>query len=248
MVLNESMSAKANGTYAGLINWNSVYRKYYQLDSIEHRLLNYLQHPSRITFSGFGEIANRLSRLHHVHFIEYSNAMVRSAKKEFPEIVHISNANIIDVLEDEKTEVLFVVCRITAYWHRIGDLQRFVAGLKRTPKEIVVVDFFHKEKMEGGGALGNLEFSEIQQNQVNEASQEALNSITIRLATVHGSYTIDEKSHSYHEVRAFYDPNEVTNYFAASLDGYDVSIEPPIVDGDPGFTLLLRNRAKPSGS
>jgi hypothetical protein len=237
------MIVEADRTYSGLIDWNAVYRKYYQLDSIEHRLLNYLQNPCRITFSGFGEIANRLSKLHHVHFIEYSDSMVRSARREFPEIAKISNANIVDVLEYEKTQVLFVVCRITAYWRRINDLQKFIVGVKRAPKEIIVVDFFHKGKIESGGALGNLEFSEIKQIQNTEKPRETSDSISIQLATVHGSYTTDGKSHAYHEVRAFYDPNEVRYYFAARMDGYGVSVEPPIVDGDPGFTLVLRKRA-----
>ena len=61
MISKESMNVKADETYAGLIDWNPEYRKYYQMDSIKRRLLAYLQ------------------------------------------IAQISNANILDVLEYEKT-------------------------------------------------------------------------------------------------------------------------------------------------
>ena len=227
--------------YSGSIDWNAVYRKYYNLNSVESRLGKYLDSHCQISFSGFGEIANRLANRHYVHFIEFSKSMVESARKEFPGIHKISNANIIDAFRYDETQVLFVVCRISAYWRSYVEIQRFLNGLKLVSKDLVVVDFFDDGKLEGSAALGSLKFSEIYRIQREESSYAgAVDSVNILLAKVQGSYTIDDQTHWYIEDRAFYNPINIRNYFAVHLEGYDVAIESPIVDEDPGFTLVLR--------
>lgn len=242
--LNESMKKEPEKTYSGLIDWNAVYRKYYQLDNIENRLLDYLKKPCQLTFSGFGEIASRLSRHCRVHFIEYSDSMVQSARREFPEIDQISNANILDSLKHDKSQVLFIVCRITAYWHRFSDLQRFVDGVNCAQYELVVVDFFDEGKLESGGALGQLEYSDVRVIRDEEFSRDTLEPMNIRLAKIDGTYSVNKKLFEYSEIRAYYKPSEVSTYFTTRMNEYDVAIESPIVDGDPGFTVVLRKRVR----
>ena len=135
-------------TYSGSIDWNMIYREYYQLDSIECRLREYLSSPCPIAFCGFGEIASRLSTTHSVHFIEYSESVVEAAELEFQNIEKISHLNILDALEFEHSRVIFVVCRVSAYWTSPDSLSRFALGLRQSPRDLVVVDFFDIGKLD----------------------------------------------------------------------------------------------------
>lgn len=228
-------------TYSGSIDWNMIYREYYQLDSIECRLREYLSSPCPIAFCGFGEIASRLSTTHSVHFIEYSESVVEAAELEFQNIEKISHLNILDAIKSERSRVIFVVCRVSAYWTSPNSLSRFVLGLRQLPRDLVVVDFFDVGKLESNETLGNPDYSELKQIPI----RENLNTlpappIHLNLARVNGTYQLQEEKYPFSETRAYYNPCEVRDFVSNHLYEYDISIEPPIVDLDPGFTLVIR--------
>ena len=228
-------------TYSGSIDWNMVYREYYQLDSIERRLRGYLSCPCSVAFCGFGEVASRLSTTHSVHFIEYSESVVQAAELEFPDIKKISHLNILDAIEFERSPVIFVVCRVSAYWTSPNSLSRFVLGLRRSPRDLVVIDFFDVGKLESNEMLGNPEYSELEQITIREDLKSLPASpIYLNLARVNGKYQLKNEIYSFLETRAFYNPCEVRDFVSNRLHEYDVSIEPPIIDLDPGFTLVIR--------
>ena len=229
------------GTYSGEIDWNMVYREYYQLDSIESRLKGYLSSQCQCIFCGFGEIASRLSTTHSVHFIEYSESVVRAAELEFPNIGKISHLNILDALEFDRSRVIFVVCRVSAYWTSPDSLSRFALGLRQSPRDLVVVDFFDIGKLDSNETLGNPEYSEFEQVILEENLNTLPNlPIHLNLARVDGTYQLKNEKYPFSESRAFYNPSEVRDYFSNHFYEYDVSIEAPIVDMDPGFTLVIR--------
>ena len=229
------------GTYSGSIDWNRIYREYYQLDRIECRLRGYLSSSCPVAFCGFGEIASRLATTHTIHFIEYSASVVQAAEIEFPGIQKISHLNILDAIESEHWRVIFVVCRVSAYWTNPNSLSRFVHGLRRSPRDLVVVDFFDMEKLESNETLGNPEYSELEQIVIRANSNTLpASDIHLNLARVNGTYQLKNGTYPFSEIRAYYNPGEVKDFVSNCLDQYEVSIEPPIIDLDPGFTLVIR--------
>ena len=228
-------------SYSGDIDWNRVYRRYYQLDQIEDRLERLLIVPSDVLFCGFAEIASRLSSRHTVHFMEYSDAVAEAARREFPTIARTSRGNILDAIGLETSPVVMVVCRISAYWQTEDCLQRFFSGIRATSRELVVVDFFDADRLEGGRVLGNIEFSNIRRlASVPGGMACEEQRPTVLLAQVQGSYPLADDVNAFVETRAFYRQQELVDYANKLLPDYDVSVEPPIVEKDPGFTLVIR--------
>ena len=228
-------------SYSGALDWNAVYRNYYLLENIEHRLYGYISDPCQIAFCGFGEIASRLSKNHSVHFIEYSESVVKAAELEFPNINKITHQDILDAVVTERSPVIFVICRVSAYWTSPDSLSRFVHGLQKSPRELVIVDFFYSGKLESNKTLGNPEYSEIEEVMLSDNHNfQGTSPIHLQLAKVQGAYELNNNMFPFSETRAFYNPYEVREFISNRLADYKVSIEPPIVKQDPGFTLVIR--------
>lgn len=239
------MYQNTTDVYSGSIDWNTIYNEFYPLDRIERRLQGYLHKPRKITFCGFGDIANRLSKRHSVHFIEHSESIASCAEFEFPDIDRISHSDILDAIGGEDAPVVFITCRVSAYWTSPDSLYRFLKGIQKSKKELVLIDFFDATNLQSNRTLGNLTFNNIDQIvfDTNETGQHST-PLHLLLATVKGSYYFNTKTVSFSETRAFYDPFEIREFVASQLDEYDISIKPPIVDMDPGFTLVIRQSAK----
>ena len=236
------MQNNPGASYSGEIDWNAIYRTFYQIDQIEERIESLLTGSSDIVFCGFGELAHRLSTRHTVHFVEYSEAVAKAANNEFPSIRKVSHANILDAIKSQPAPVVLVVCRISAYWQSPNCLERFLLGVRASSRDLVAIDFFDAEKLEGGESLGNLSFSDIRtasgplEDRVGQYERPS-----VLLADVRGSYRMADKVDAFSETRAYYQRGEVLKFAENLLPEYGVSIEDPIIDSDPGFTLMIRS-------
>lgn len=233
------MQTTTRSSYSGQINWNSVYRAYYQIDQIVDRIEHLLPSSSELVFCGFGEVACRLSKRHSVHFIEFSEVVAEAARREFPTITKISQANILDAVKSDSAPVVLVMCRVSAYWQTTDCLERFLLGVKDSSRDMIAVDFFDADRLEGGQLLGNPIFSNVRILQESKESVACLSKRpSVLLATVSGSYPLETNENSFVETRAYYHLAEVLEFTKILLSGYDVSVEPPIIDTDPSFTLV----------
>lgn len=227
-------------SYSGDISWNEVYRTHYNLAAMAALVEALTGPPNRIVFSGFGQLAAMLSKSHSVHFVEYSESMVRAAKREFAEIGRISHADILDIVEDEDAPVVLVLCRISAYWQEAWQLSHFLDRVRRHPRDLIAIDFFDAERLEGGGTLGNPDF--LSAHSIETRTPKG--TLRITLATSTGEYKLVNRSVHYEEQRAYYDSGNVLELARGYLPDYEVEVATPIVEGDPGFTLVARRSAK----
>lgn len=154
------MSSNSPTSYIGDIDWLSIYRRYYSIDDIVTRLQPLLPDSTDIVFSGFAEVASRLSHQHRVHLIEYSPSMLTAAQQEFSNIVEASEGNVLDTIHDHATKVALVICRISAYWHSTNCLHQLLNGVKTHNRKVIVVDFFDANRLESNESLGDLTFSD----------------------------------------------------------------------------------------
>ena len=232
------VDSKSN-TYLGDIRWNEIYRHFYSIPEIELRLQSYLAGHSRIVFAGFGELADRLAGAHSVKFVEYSESMVMFAKEEFPRIQSIQHKNIVEHLAVADEPVVFIICRISAYWHTREGIVKLFSNIKTSRRTHVVIDFFDSSKLHSTEVLGNIKFERVRKCvepiTVNDTAVEPPD---IVLADVEGCYETGDRSYPFTETRAFFNPDDIKRYASRVLPTHVVSIEEPLVSGDPGFTLL----------
>ena len=229
-------------TYSGSIDWVAVYRQHYSIDAIEARLCSYLKDNSQILFAGFGEVANRLSRDHEIHYVEFSASMVDAARREFTSIGKITHGSILDVAKLCPSEVILITCRISAYWHQYEDLQRLINAVLLNDTRLLIVDFFDVTILESTPTLGDISFVSLEPHSENEQHGSSCDDSFPTLVKVAGAYDCSDARYSFEETRAYYPKQGLLDAVGARLPHYDVSVEPPIVIGDPGFTLVVRRK------
>lgn len=234
------MGSKVATTYGGSIDWVEVYRQHYSIDSIEARLASYLVGHPDILFAGFGEVANRLAQNHDVHYVEFSASMIDQARSQFKRIARTTHGDILEEVKHFPSAAVLVTCRISAYWHRDSDLPQFLDQVRLNNAQLIIVDFFDKDKMESTPTLGDICFSKSSSNgnttQRDSTSVDALPT----LVTVSGAYVCSGSRYTFEETRAYYSKPGVLKAARELLPDHQVCIESPIVDGDPGFTLVVR--------
>ena len=231
-------------TYSGSIDWVAVYRQHYSIDTIEARLSSYLEDSSEILFAGFGEVANRLSRDHEIHYVEFSASMVDAARREFTSIGRITHGSILGVAKLCPCEVILITCRISAYWHQDEDLQRLINAVLLNDTRLLIIDFFDVTKLESTPTLGDISFVSIESQHVNEQHGSSYDGCFPTLVKVAGAYDCSDARYSFEETRAYYSKQGLLDAVGGRLLKYDVSVEAPIVVGDPGFTLVARKKER----
>jgi len=227
-------------SYDGTIRWNRVYRQFYDLPSISTRLNSYIPRNSRILFSGFADVAHQLTSEHYVHLVEFSKAMAKAAQQECTGISEITRADVLEKLPDSSETVVFIVCRISAYWHTNTSMLKLLEGFKYSQKNLLIVDFFDANRLHSTRALGDVTFSSVTRNPVSSVRSGSEKMPNVTTAIVSGRYIGVDFDHSFEERRAFYDPEEVSRYVRAELKDFQVAIESPLIRNDPSFTLVVR--------
>lgn len=232
-------AAGAGVAYDGTIDWNAIYRLHYDMPTIHTRLQALIGASRSVLFAGFAEVAARLSAVQPVHFVEHSEAMVLAAAVQYPCVGRMTRGDIVDVVRTDHSIAVLVTCRVSAYWHEPGRLAAFLQGVARHPRELLVVDFFDAARRASNATLGQPEYSSPWTAKVRERSVPSRRA-TVTLARVQGRYTMGETVVRYDDVRAFYRPHQVHDIARDLLPGAQVSIEPPLVEDDAGFTLVAR--------
>ncbi len=237
----------SSSSYDGTIDWNEVYRQFYDIPAMTDRINAYLSDNSRVLYAGFGEIAERLSLNHDVRFVEYSPAMANAAQREFANLSKITCSNVLDEIASSEEAVILVVCRISAYWHNAENIKSLISAIQESAKDILIVDFFDSERLHSTKTLGDVTFSDIHHKapQQNESEphkhvEGSISDFTVTTAMVSGRYKGIGIDHEFSETRAFYNGTDMLAYVRSELKNYSVSIDEPIVDDDPGFTLCAR--------
>lgn len=251
--VRKSENPDVRPAYAGDIDWNAIYRRYYDLDGMHAALEAWLKAPATMVFSGFAELAARLSARHQVHFVEFHESVAASARDHHPVIAKVSRADVIDAVRLDPAPVVLVAGRVSAYWQGGGDLARFLQNVLQRPRELVLVDFFDAADLDGAGgpALGCPTYSDVRPVAAESALQAGGSAApgdhpALLLARTSGRYSLEGTSIEYCETRAFFSREFVLHAAEAALPDpavnarYDLSIEAPLVHGEAGFTLLVR--------
>ncbi|MFK8075726.1 MAG: hypothetical protein AB8B84_04005 [Granulosicoccus sp.] len=82
----------------------------------------------------------------------------------------------------------------------------------------------------------------LQRKNVSEHQVSAPNDCSPTLVTVAGAYDCSDARYFFEETRAYYSKPGLLNEVRVRLPDHDVFVEPPIVVGDPGFTLVARRK------
>jgi len=228
-----------NKSYDGDIQWNDIYRQHYSLNEIDQRLRDYVEQPSNIVIAGFAEIANRLAKKHQVHFVEFSESMVEAAKNNFSAIHALTHGDIVKSLADTDEPIVFVICRVSAYWQSLDSLAQFFKNASRVHRQCIVVDFFDANRLESTPVLGDIVFSNVREEGDRSTHVNSTRVPRILLADVQGRYNTSNGSYHFSETRAFYYADEVADYARKMLPEHSITIESPLVSADPGFTLVV---------
>ena len=168
--------------------------------------------------------------------------MVEAARREFTHIGRITHGNILDVARLCPSKVILVTCRISAYWHHSEDLQQVLNAVSLNDTQLLVIDFFDVTKMESTPTLGDISFSSLKPVSVNEHRASLANDCIPTLVKVAGAYDCSDARYCFEETRAYYSKQGLLDGVRVRLPDYDVCVEPPIVVGDPGFTLVARKK------
>lgn len=226
--------------YSGAIDWERVYRTFHAPSQVAARIRQALPGTGDGTiFCGFQETAGLLANDLPVTFVDYAPAITAHARAEYPGLRAVVTGDITRLVATLPNPYLVIACRISAYWDAPEYFERLSASLRAYPRDLVLIDFFDLDRVapgqrfvfESGGCAGEWVVLDVDAPLDGEPP--------ISLVRLKVSYAFDDYSFSYTGVRAFLPKAALLRWSQARFPGYDVTLGPPLVEGDPGFSLKL---------
>jgi len=231
-----------NDVYNGSWDWERIYRDCHHAHSVAeevHRILG--PDRERVVFAGFPATAAELARTRPLTFVDRSNDVVNAVKAAFENLAELAADDVLLRLERDDARHVVISCRVSAFWDNQDSFERLRAAILAFPRTRVVVDFFDAGLAQAGQVLsfGRPPASGTWRIQAVRIEPTTFGPTIYRLR--HDVFYILDQAHlEYTAERSYFSAADVLAWAAQCAPDYYAAIAPPLISGDPSFTLVLR--------
>ena len=227
--------------YRGDLDWDRIYRFCHGADAMAKAIGKALgAGRERVLFAGFPPVASALVRERPLTFVDRSAVVTAAAASIYPNLSASVTDDVLSHLAACVAPHVVISGRVTAFWDSAGAFDALRAAVLSSPRECVVVDYFDAALARKGRRFdfgapptsGRWRILSIAQC---DGVGPRIARVRMRVA-----YTLDQDQQVFEAERSFFHAGDVLEWAVGSLPGYRALIAPPLIPGDPSFTLILR--------
>ncbi len=137
--------------YSEKIDWDIIYNTFHNPKEIAERILFELETlKAPMVFCGSPEVAAYLATEAKVVFVDVSSVITARTHERYPDIQHITEGEISEVLKENRTRNIVISCRLSAFWQTQQAFEDLASAILAHPRDQILIDFFDRDAVYEG--------------------------------------------------------------------------------------------------